>query len=73
MNAEGPRYHIDHALTPDIHPGMAAYGTDTVGIVDDAQGGVILYCHRDSVEHIILALLTRDRLESVLANPNKET
>lgn len=55
------RYHIDHALTPDIHPGMAAYGTDTVGIVDDAQGGVILYCHRDSAEEVVGALLWQDQ------------
>lgn len=55
------RYHIQTALDPDFHPGAAAYDTDTVGIVDDAQGGVILYCHAESAEHIMSALLWQDQ------------
>lgn len=55
------RYHIDFTLDPTEHPGMAAYDGDTVGIVDDAQGGVILYCHTDSAEGIVGALLWQDQ------------
>lgn len=55
------RYHVDYGLDADEHPGMAAYGGDTVGIVDDAQGGVILYCHVEAAEHIIGALLWEDQ------------
>lgn len=54
------RYYIDPTLDPDEHPGMAAHGDDTVGIVDNAQGGVILYCHAESAEHIASALIWQD-------------
>lgn len=55
------RYYIDPTLDPDEHPGMAAFDDDTVGIVDNAQGGVILYCHAESAEHIVSALLWQDQ------------
>lgn len=55
------RYHIDYALDPAEHPGMAAFDDDTVAIVDNAQGGVILYCHAESAEHIMSALLWQDQ------------
>ena len=32
------------------------YGTDTVGVVDEEAGGVILYCHRLNEDRILAAL-----------------
>lgn len=31
-------------------PECAAFGEDTCGIVDDSQGGVIAYVHKDNAE-----------------------
>lgn len=39
--------------TPDI---PMPFGADTVGIVDDDEGGVILYLHKDSADGVIEAL-----------------
>ncbi|HEX9088691.1 MAG TPA: hypothetical protein VF867_14330 [Arthrobacter sp.] len=36
------------------------YGPDTYQVVDEAQGGVIAYCHRDSAERIVSALRAAD-------------
>jgi hypothetical protein len=32
------------------------YGPDTFQVVDEAEGGVIAYCHRDSADRIVAAL-----------------
>lgn len=39
--------------TPDI---PMPFGADTVGIVDDDEGGVILYLHKESADGVIEAL-----------------
>lgn len=36
------------------------YGDDTSQIVDEAEGGVIAYCHRDSADRIVAALRAVD-------------
>lgn len=36
------------------------YGDDTFQIVDEAQGVVIAYCHRDSADRIVAALTAAD-------------
>lgn len=36
------------------------YGDGTYQIVDEAQGGVIAYCHRDSADRIVSALTAAD-------------
>jgi hypothetical protein len=36
------------------------YGDATYQIVDEAEGGVIAYCHRDSADRIVAALIEAD-------------
>lgn len=44
-------------ILPEEDQGTLAYGVaDTVGIVDEEQGGIILYCHKDSANMIVEAL-----------------
>lgn len=68
IHTDEARYHIEFMLDPDLHPGMASFGSNTVGIVDNEQGGVILYCHSGSADSIMGALLWADR-----ARPDEAT
>lgn len=48
------RYWAMEAEIRDGH--VQPYGSDTVGIVDEEEGGVILYCHRGNEDRILSAL-----------------
>lgn len=50
-----PRFWALDVTIEDGHP--QAYGSDTVGIVDEEAGGVILYCHELNASRIIAALI----------------
>lgn len=47
------------SMVPEMHELTQAetYGAETVAIVDEETGGIILYCHEDSAERIINALV----------------
>lgn len=56
-----PEYGTDQdrfwAMLAEESDGHAqAFDDNTYGIVDETQGGVILYCHEDNVDFIINAL-----------------
>lgn len=45
----GFRYWIHDSIAEDT-PEYAVYGPDTWGLVDELQGGVIAYFHRESAD-----------------------
>ena len=57
------RYEIDLCSEGEFLP----YGEETVGIIDNHLGGILLFCHQDSAERVIMSLHARDRLESTLS------
>lgn len=50
------RFYIDDSVNTD-NPLLAVYGHDTVGIVDNEAGGIILYCHMANAEMIIESII----------------
>jgi hypothetical protein len=50
---EVDRFWVHDSVVQDQPDVGMPYGGDTVGIVDEEEGGVILYCHRDSAAAII--------------------
>lgn len=44
----------------DEPPDYKPFGDDTDGIVDETQGGIILYCHRLNTSSILSALRAAD-------------
>jgi hypothetical protein len=47
---DGSRFWITEAV------GNRSYGIDTVGIVDENEGGVVAYTHRDNAEAFLTVL-----------------
>lgn len=47
---------IIDTLGSDLTEDELPYGKDTVGIVDENEGGVIAYCHKDTAPAILDAL-----------------
>lgn len=48
------RYWICHSLDPNFHE--MPYGDETVAVVDEKGGGIILYCHEKNADFILKAL-----------------
>jgi hypothetical protein len=48
---EDPRFWI-----LDVEIDSAPFGADTVAIVDENEGGIIAYVHRDNANRIVAAL-----------------
>lgn len=55
MDADN-RFWIHTSVVEDQPDVPMPFGDDTVGIVDEEEGGVILYCHKDSAINIIEAI-----------------
>lgn len=49
-------FWVHDSLVEDFPGDTFPYGKDTVGIVDDRAGGIILYTHKDSAKMILDAL-----------------
>lgn len=46
----------------------APFGTETVGIVDELEGGVILYCHKDAAPGILRLLMIGANVVDILSD-----
>jgi hypothetical protein len=62
---ESPRYWI-HRTVYDDQPGVGMpFSAATVGIVDEYEGGVIYYCHKENAD-VLLDILEHAELEAAI-------
>ncbi len=53
---EASRFWVQDSVVEDTPDIPMPFGADTVGIVDEDEGGVILYLHKDSADAVIESL-----------------
>ncbi len=53
---DASRFWIHDSVIEDQPDTGMPFGADTVGIVDENEGGVILYLHKDSADQVIESL-----------------
>lgn len=66
------RYWIHDSVVEDQPDVGMPFGKDTVGIVDEDEGGVFLYLHKNSAPNVMAALDAREREVAALDARVKE-
>lgn len=62
LTQDRDRYWVHTSVVEDQPDVGMPFGDDTVGIVDEDEGGVILYAHKDHADALLAALQSADRV-----------